>query len=204
MTIFDVFIQLIGFIAIFINVISVQFNTHKKIIFFKTLGSLLFAFQYLLLGAFAGMVMDLIGSIRNIVFSNAVQKKKSTKPYIIFFSIITLILGVLTIILTWDKSILAVSKWSSNIKFATFLAVAISIISIIAKLLTTVAYGIDDPHKIRMLNLPSSSCWIVYNFIVLSLAGIFNEIFVISSIIIAEIRFKKDKKQNIETTGNNV
>ncbi len=194
MTLFDIFVQLIGFVAIFVNIISVQFNTYKKIIFFKTLGSLLFATQYLFLGAYAGMIMDLIGAIRNIVFTSVVRKNKSTKPYIIFFSILTLVLGVLTIILTWEKSIIAVSKWSNNFKIITFLTVLISVISIIAKLLTTIAYGINNPHKIRMLNLPSSSCWVVYNVIVLSLAGILNEIFVVSSIIIAEIRYKNDRK----------
>ena len=193
MEFFDVVIQLIGFLGIFLNIISVQFNTHKKIMIFKTLGSFLFALQYLLLGAYTGMVMDIIGTIRNIIFTDAVQKKKSTKPYIIFFSILTLVLGIATIILTWDKSIEAVSKWSSDHLVATILAVAISIISIVAKLLTTVAYGIENPHTIRMVNLPSSTCWLVYNFVAFSLAGMFNEILVISSIIIAEIRFKKKK-----------
>ena len=190
---YDVIVQLIGFIAIFVNIISVQFNTYKKIILLKTLGSILFATQYLLLGAYAGMVMDLIGTIRNIIFTKVVQKGKSTKPYIILFSILTFVLGVVTIILTWDKSIQAVSRWSTNVTIATILVVIISVLSIIAKLLSTIAYGINNPHTIRMLNLPSSSCWIVYNLVVFSLAGIFNEILVISSIIIAEIRFKKDK-----------
>ena len=194
MEFFDIFIQLIGFVAIFVNIISVQFNTYKKIMFFKTLGSILFTLQYLFLGAYAGMVMDFIGLIRNIVFTSVVRKNKSTKPYIIFFSILTFVLGVLTIILTWEKSIIAVSKWSSNFKIITIITILISVFSIVAKLLTTVAYGINNPHKIRMLNLPSSCCWIVYNFIVISLAGIANEIFVISSIIIAEIRYKNDRK----------
>lgn len=198
---FDVFVQLLGFVAIFVNIISVQFNSYKKIILLKTVGSFLFATQYFLLGAFSGMVMDIIGTIRNIVFTSVVQKNKSTKPYIILFSIITFVLGVSTIILTWDKSIEAVSKWTDNIGFATGLAVFISILSIIAKLLSTVAYGINNPHKIRMLNLPTSMCWVVYNAVVVSLAGVFNEILVISSIIIAEIRFKKDRK--IEKQVNN-
>ena len=32
---YDVIVQLIGFIAIFVNIISVQFNTYKKIIAFQ-------------------------------------------------------------------------------------------------------------------------------------------------------------------------
>jgi hypothetical protein len=196
-------VQLIGFVAIFVNIISVQFNTYKKIILLKAVGSILFATQYLLLGAYAGMVMDLIGTVRNVIFTRVVQKGKSTKPYIILFSILTFVLGVITIVTTWDKSLQAVSRWSSNVTIATILVVLISVLSVSAKLLSTIAYGINNPHAIRMLNLPSSSCWIVYNLVVFSLAGIFNEILVISSIIIAEIRFKKDKKvNNIEGDNN--
>ena len=204
---FDIFVQLLGFVAIFVNIISVQFNSYKKIILLKAVGSFLFATQYFLLGAFSGMVMDIIGTIRNIVFTSVVQKNKSTKPYIILFSIITFMLGVSTIILTWDKSIEAVSKWTDNVSFATGLAVFISILSIIAKLLSTIAYGINNPHKIRMLNLPTSMSWVVYNVVVVSLAGVFNEILVISSIIIAEMRFKKDRKTQKEVNndiGDNV
>ena len=94
MEFFDVFVQLIGFVAIFVNIISVQFNTYKKIILLKAVGSILFATQYLLLGAYAGMVMDLIGTVRNVIFTRVVQKGKSTKPYIILFSILKFILQI--------------------------------------------------------------------------------------------------------------
>ena len=68
---FEVFVQFLGYVAIACNLISVQFNKYGKIILFKTLGSLLFALQYFLLGAYTGMVMDLIGSARNIIFGLA-------------------------------------------------------------------------------------------------------------------------------------
>ena len=184
----DIIIQVIGFIAISFSIIAVQFNTHGKIIAFKTLSSLLFAIQYLLLGAYTGMVMDVIGSARNIVFTHTVKKGKSTKNQIIFFSILTVLLGVTSIILTWDVSKII---WTENVKIATILMVIVSITSIIAKLLTTVAYGIKNPHLIRMVNLPSCSLWLIYNIVVFSLAGVLNEIMSIVSIILAEIRLKK-------------
>ncbi len=190
----DIFVQALGFIAIGVNLIAVQFNTHGKIMLFKTLGSFLFAMQYLLLGAYAGMVMDLIGTIRNIIFSHNVKNGKSNKWYIIIFAIITLILGLATIILTWEKSILAVSHWTTDVNVATILAVGLAVVSIIAKLLTTVAYGFKDPHKIRLINYPSSSLWLIYNFACFSLAGMVNEIMTLISLTIAEIRFRKPKE----------
>ena len=187
---FDIFVQVIGFVGIALNIIAVQFNKYRTIIFFKTLGSLLFVLQYFFLGAYAGMVMDLIGSFRNIIFSLNVKNKRSNKIPVIIFSSITAVAGILTIALTWNVSKI---RWTDNVKFATILMLIISALSIIAKLISTISYSIADPHKMRMLNIPSSTCWLVYNFVAFTLAGTLNEIMTLSSVLIAEFRFRKDK-----------
>ncbi len=193
----DFWIQAIGFLAIAFNLIAVQFNSHNAIVWLKTIGSFLFGIQYLFLGAITGVVMELIGWIRNIIFIQLVKRNKPTKPWIVFFSIVTIITGVTTIILAWEKSLVAVAWLTSDYTIALILTIGISILSIIAKVLSTVAYGINDSHKIRMINLPTCSCWIVYNFVAFSLAGILNEAMSIASIIIAEVRYKKIKNKSI-------
>lgn len=193
---FDIIVQVIGFVGIALNILSVQFNKHWKIMLFKTLGSMTFVIQYLLLGAWVGMVMDLIGSIRNIIFTLNVKNGKSNKWWIVFFTAFTFIAGVITIIMTWDKSIGYASRWSANASVVLIIAVSISIISIVAKLLTTVAYGFKDPHVIRMVNLPSNACWVVYNLVAFSIAGVVNDLMCLVSIIIAELRFKQITSEN--------
>ena len=197
-TFFDIFVQVIGFIGIALNILSVQFNKHWKIMLLKTLGSMTFVLQYILLGAWVGMVMDLIGSIRNVVFTLNVQKGKSNKFWIVFFSIITFVAGVATIISTWDKAIGYASNWSNNADVVLVIAVSISIISIVAKLLTTIAYGFKDPHTIRMVNIPSNACWVIYNVVAFSIAGVINDLMCLVSIIIAEIRFSKKGKKKVD------
>jgi hypothetical protein len=192
---FEIIVQGIGFIAIAMNIISVQFNKHWSIMLFKSLGSLFFAVQYLLMGAYVGMVMDIIGVIRNFVFAYNVKKNKSNKWWIALFSVITVAVGVTTIILTWDKMINAVSHLSSDPKVLTAIAVFISVLSILAKFISTIGYGAKDPHVIRMINLPTFSMWIIYNAMVLSIAAIISDSMSIVSIIIAEIRFKGLKKK---------
>ena len=192
---YEIITQAIGFIAIFVNIMAVQFNSHAKIVVMRTIGSFLFGVQYVMLSAYTGVVMEAIGWIRNLVFIYLVKKKVSTKPWILFFSVITVILGVTTIILSWNASINAVGRWTSNVSFATVLAVGISVISIVAKVLSTVAYGIDNAHKIRLLNIPTCSCWLVYNFVAFSLAGILNEIMTLCSVTVAEVRYSKAKKE---------
>ena len=187
----EIIAQIIGVIAILANIYAVQKNTHFKIMFYKTVGSLLFALQYFLLRAYSGMVMDVIGSARNIVFAERVKRKKSNIPFIIFFVILTVILGALTIALSWQKSLDTMSAWSSLFSIQLLLVILMSVLSIFAKVISCISYGIDNPHVIRILNLISSFCWIFYNFTFKSITGVCNEILVITSIIIAEIRFRK-------------
>ncbi len=199
----DILVQIIGFIAIGMNLIAVQFNKHWKIVAFCTFGSFLFGVQYAFLGAYTGVVMEAVGWIRNFVFIRQVQLGKPTRKLIYLFSIITLILGVISIILSWDKSIEAVLRWSSDITIATILSVGISIVAIVAKVLSTVAYGIENPHRIRMIKLPVSILWFFYNVIAFSIAGVINEIMSVCSITIAEFRFKNKKPVCSEQTGLN-
>ena len=199
----DIFIQTLGFVAIAFNLIAVQFNTHAKIVAMKTVGSFLFGVQYFLLHAYTGVVMEVIGWIRNFIFMYVVKKNKPTRFWIVFFSCVTFGLGVTTILLTWEKSLESVKWLTDDFTTATILTLGISVLSIIAKILSTVAYGINSAHKIRMLNLPSCSCWLVYNFIAYSLAGILNEIMCLISINIAEIRFRTPKNKTTTTESNN-
>ena len=50
----DILIQAIGFIGIGLNLIVIQFNKHWQILLLKTLGSVLFVVQYILLKACLG------------------------------------------------------------------------------------------------------------------------------------------------------
>lgn len=200
---FEVLVQVIGFFGTACLLISTQFNTHGKIMIFKTLGSFSFCLQYLLMGAFTGMILDAIGTIRNIVFGYNVRKGKSNKVWLIVFSILTVVLGVITLVFTWHELVDRVT-WiaGDNANFAVAIAVFVSIISIIAKLLSTIAYAFKDAHKIRMLCFPTAGGWLVYNTVVFTLAGIINEALTIISLVIAEIRFKKPKKQVLPPLNN--
>ena len=194
----DIFIQLLGFIGIALGIIALQFNSHKNIVLFKTLAEIPFLIQYVFLNAFVGMVMGVVGITRNIIFKYRVSKNKDNRYFIILFCIITLVTGVITIALTWKETVSVMYKYTNKQFTALFLAILFSAFSIIAKSLTTIGYGIKEPRTIRALNFPSSFLWFIYNFVFFSLAGVLNEIFVMTSIIIASIRFrnvpKLDKK----------
>ena len=139
---FKICVQFIGFIGAAFGFIAYQNNNHKKIMLFKTASELTFALQFVLLRAYTGVAMNLIGCARNLVFADRVKKGKSTAAGIAVFS-----------------------------------------------------YGMKRPKLVRLLTLPSSALWIVYDAICLSAAGVLTEIFTVASITIAEIRFRKKKAE---------
>ena len=65
----DIIIQLIGGMGIIASIISFQCKKHNSILFFRTLNEAIFALQFFLLGAYTGMTMNLIGCVRNIIFT---------------------------------------------------------------------------------------------------------------------------------------
>lgn len=187
---FDIFVQALGFLGIALGVIALQFNSHKNIVLFKTLAEIPYLIQYIFLNAYVGIVMGVVGIIRNLVFKYRVKRKLNNKPYILLFCIITVLAGAITITLSWEQTIGVMAKYSKVITTQIILAIIFSCISVIAKLFTTIGYGIKEPKIIRALNFPSSFLWLIYNFVFFSLAGILHEIFIMTSIIIAAIRFR--------------
>ena len=166
----NIIIQGIGGLGILASIIAFQCKKHNQILFFRALNEFIFAIQYILLGAYTGAAMDLIGVFRNIIFTKRAEKNKSTKPYIILFSIIFTVFGILTT--QGFKSILVIS----------------------AKVLSTIAYGNTNPTILRLIILVTSTCWLIYNIFVFSLAGILCEVFTLLSIITAIIRINILKK----------
>lgn len=192
----DIFVQILGFIGIGLGIIALQFNSHKNIVLFKTLAEIPFLIQYVFLKAYVGMVMGVVGITRNIIFKYRVSRNKSNRFFILLFCFITVISGMVTIALTWEETVNVMYKYTNIRKYALILATSFSAMSIVAKCLTTIGYGIKSPKTIRALNFPSSFLWFIYNFVFFSLAGVLNEIFVMTSIIIASIRFKNAPKKD--------
>ena len=160
----DIIIQLIGFLGIIASIIAFQFKKHKTILFFRMLSEFIFAVQYFLLGAYTGMITDLIGCVRNIVFTKQIDKNKKTTVSTAFFSLLFLAFGIVF----WEgpKSILV----------------------IIAKILSTIAYGNKNPAVVRAVIFITSSSWFIYNYFVFSIAGMLCEAFTLISLIIGIVR----------------
>ena len=160
----SIIIQLIGGIGITASIISFQCKKHNSILFFRTLNEAVFALQYFLLGAYTGMAMNIVGCARNIIFTKHVLKNKKTTLTAILFGIIFVFFGICT----WQ-----------GLK---------SILIIIAKVLSTIAYGNKNTTIVRAIIFITSTSWLIYNYCVFSYAGVLCEAFTLISLITGIIR----------------
>jgi len=160
-----ILVQGIGFLGIACSVLAFQYKQYRQLVGLRAATELFFGIQYLLLGAYSGAAVDFLGCFRNWVFLDCDKKSKSLRPWRIFFSVI--FVGVS--LLTW--------------------AGPKSLLSAVAKVASTIAYGSSSPRLIRFITLCSSSCWLIYNSLVFSIAGVLGEVLTLTSVLIGIIRF---------------
>lgn len=168
--------QLVGFLGLFINIIAFQFKKHQQIVLCKTSSELVFAIQYILLGAWTAAILELISVIRNLLFYKFVKKNISTTPVIVIFAIFVIVTGLAT----YDG--------------------AISLLPIGSKLLTSVSYGLKNERWLRIITLPSCIMWIIYNLTVGSIGGALGDFLSLVSLLIAMYKFDFKRQQ---ITGKN-
>lgn len=163
----DIFIQTLGFIGMAVQIFSMQSKVYKKVIYMTIAGELIFGFQLLLLGAFTGAATNFAACITNVVYFLRIRKNKSTLPFQIAFSILFVVIGILT--------------WQGPA----------SLLVIFAKLISTVSYGMKDTKMIRRLKLVSMPMWLIYDCIFFSIGGVLNDIVIITSTVIGIIRLDR-------------
>lgn len=160
-----ILVQGIGFLGTACSLLAFQFRGYRQLVSLRAATELFFGIQYVLLGAYSGAAMDFLGCFRNWAFLDCNKKGKSLQPWRIFFCAVFVIASLLT--------------WAGPK----------SLLSMIAKLASTIGYGSSSPRLIRFITLCSSSCWLVYNFAVFSIAGVLGELLTLSSVLIAIVRF---------------
>lgn len=163
--------QILGFIGIAFITAGMQFNKYGKIVFCEIANSLLCAIHYLLLGGYTGMCICIASCFAYGVYWYRNKKGKSTFAFQIVFGIMFVLL--------------ALFSWHSP--FSAFV--------MIAKLISSVSLGINNPRIIRGLKLISFPCWLVYDISVGSLSGIVGDVMSIASVVIGIVRLDILKKE---------
>ena len=173
----DILPQIIGLLGVATLLFSYQQKKRKNIILFNTVSRCLYILQYVLLGAFSGAVLDILGAMSSIIAGKKHTEfiKKHTK--VVFISINACFIVAGGILAFYNKS------WYD-------------LFSLTGVLLNTNAFWISNEKMIRRVSLLSSPFWFVYDLLNRAYGSAIGDILTMCSIIIAMIRHKNsdDKK----------
>ncbi|MCR5151354.1 MAG: YgjV family protein [Clostridiales bacterium] len=163
--------QIISAVATVLLLCSVQFKKHRTIVMIQALAAVLFAIQYFMIGAYEGMICNLVGSVRNAVYSLRNKNKYVDSAFCpAVFSLIFLISGILTY---------------KN---------PVSLLPTFAMIISSFVLWIPQTQKLRALTYPTSLMWLVYNIINRSYVAILTEILNEISLTVGLIRYRSKKK----------
>ena len=149
-----------------------QQKSRKKILLCKLSADIFWILHYFSLGATAGVIPNFVGIFRELVFVNRKTKKWANTPlWAVLFITVNFVLGICSY-----------EKWYD-------------IVPIIASAFVTVSLWIDNPRLMKLISIPVSVAFFVYDIFVSSYIGMINESIAIVSIIIYFIKNFKEKKQ---------
>ena len=150
--------QIIGLLGIIALIHSFKENNKSFLLKYQTLSNLLFAIQYIFLGAYSGCYVSITCTIRNLIFSK--HENKTPKIYLILVILSMLILTKLS--------------YKGPISFLPCIGSILFSICLSGKNLTLT----------RISEAIASILYILYNIKVLAITGIiFNTIELISSLV---------------------
>lgn len=178
--------QIIGIFAAALNISSFQCKSKNKLIFIQLFGGLLFAANYLLLGAITGALMNGLAVVRAILFLYKDKLHIKDKLLVGGFILAFLVSYALTF------TIFGVEPTAKN-----FILEALPIIGMSA---ATISFNMKNAKAVRFMTLIlGSPSWLIYNIFVGSLGAILCEAFSIISIIIGIIRHDIKKPKEVKT-----
>ncbi len=176
--------QVIGFMAMFSAITCFVQKKRKTIMIWQIIASVLWTIHFFLLmtsgsaSALTGFTINFMQIIRSLIFINKDAHKWSQwNGWPVVFCIITVILGIFS----WDS--------------------AISILPIVGTCFSNISLWMKKPLTIRCLTLPVSTTWGIYDAFSHSVAGVCNEIFIITSIIITIFTYDLKHRNDEENTS---
>ena len=168
----DIIAQALGIFGMLAAMISYQCKKNKNYFIFQGLSGAFFSAQFILIGAWAGLIFNAY----NIVRALAYQSKKAR-------SVVCVISLEILVVIAAAMSVFVFKEAWWLVSF-----------TLIAQITGTFAMWTRDGKKIRISQMAVvSPFWLLYDLLipVPSIGGILCEVFNMASVIISFIRFKK-------------
>jgi hypothetical protein len=168
----NVIAQLLGIFGMLAAMLSYQCKKNKNYFIWQGLSGAFFSAQFILIGAWAGLIFNAYNIVRAIAY----QSKKA-KSVVCVIGLECLVLGA---------ALLSIFVFKETWWLVLF--------TLIAQATGTFAMWTRDGKKIRISQMAVvSPLWLLYDLLipVPSIGGILCEVFNMTSVIISFIRFKK-------------
>lgn len=166
--------QALGLVTVILGIVNYQVKTRQQVLAVHMATTICFALHYLCLGAWAGMAMNMVGTVRNIVFYHLGKKGKVSRWWAIGFAVVLGGMGTAT-------SLIAGEAWYF-------------VISVVALMINSFSMSFTDPQNIRRSILVTSPMVLIYDACVSSYGGMVYEAVVILSSLIGLLRYRKNKE----------
>ena len=163
--IYNLFIQSLAIIAVIIFILSFHRRSRKNILVMQIISLIIWSIHYFLLSAWTGTIILIINLIITFIF---IFKSKLKNNFVLYLSLSLLL--IVTII-SWEKY------------YSLFPFLAVSSI--------TIAKWQNKLFNIRLISIPASIFWIIYDSFVGAYGSIIAEILIIISIIASLITYKR-------------
>ncbi|MBE7039760.1 MAG: YgjV family protein [Ruminococcaceae bacterium] len=160
---------LVGVIALIVALASFQQNVPKKMVIYQLIANSLFVVHFFMLGAKVGAAINLMSAVRSLIYAQTDKKWAGHPAWTVVFVVISILIAVFL----WEG-------W-------------LSLLPVLGALCYTLSFRMKTSKMVRLVSLPSSPCWIVYNAIKGSIPGIITELYVIISILVGMLRFDRKK-----------
>ena len=164
--------QALGVVAVILGFVTYQMKSPKALLIVNLITCGVFCLHYLLIGAISGAVMNGIGIIRNLVYTNRDKKVFSHPAWPFIFAVIMVVAGLVT----WQD-------WRS-------------ILMVCALFINSMALSLKNAQHIRYSLLITCPLVLIYDVLLHSYGGIVYEGMSIVSAVIGIIRFRKGAKEN--------
>lgn len=163
--------QILGLLAVAAFLLSYQQKRRQNIILLNVISRCLYIAQYLLLGAFSGAALDILGAL-----SSVIAGRKHT-PFIRRHQT--------AVLLGMNACIVAV-----GVTVALFNRSWLDLFSLTGVLLHTGAFWLSNEKVIRRVSLLGSPFWFIYNLLSRAYGSAVGDLLTIASILIAMVRHR--------------
>ena len=162
----------VGVLAVAMFLLSYQQKKRKNIIIWNTISRCLYVIQYVLLGAYSGAVLDVLGAAVSVVAEKKDHPRltRHIKPIIITCNLLIVGVGLLLY---------------ENI---------FSLLPIAGVLLHTGAFWLRDERIIRRISLLGSPFWFVYNLVSRAYGSCIGDLLTMGSIVVAMVKYREKER----------